>query len=74
MKKFSIGIDFSKETFDATILDREYNQLDYSKFSNNKQGFNDFLKWTRTVLKNVGSKDLKSGFSVVNIRVHAVSD
>lgn len=57
MKNFSIGIDFSKETFDVTILNREFQNLGYKKFSNDPHGYRDFLKWVRCELKKVNSKN-----------------
>lgn len=52
MKKICIGIDFSKETFDATIIrERENFEADdrfYAKFDNNKTGYRKFLKWCKT--------------------------
>ncbi len=54
MKKIAIGIDFSKETFDATIMLRDgdhYIELAYSKFDNDAKGFKAFEKWVRRTLK-----------------------
>lgn len=54
MKKISIGIDFSKQTFDATILHYDgccFTELAYSKFDNNAQGFKNFEKWVKNTLK-----------------------
>ena len=53
MNKTFIGIDFSKETFDATILFRG-NLNDkgiHEQFENNKTGFNRFERWIKS---NVG--------------------
>ncbi len=51
MKKIAIGIDFSKKTFDATIMRREddsFQELGYFKFDNTPVGFKCFDKWVRT--------------------------
>lgn len=48
MNKFKhfIGIDISKEYFDATILG-ESKQSSHNQFSNTKKGITQFLKWVR---------------------------
>lgn len=54
MKKIAIGIDFSKLSFDATLMYRNedsFNVLGYSKFDNNLQGFKSFEKWVKVTLK-----------------------
>ena len=54
MKKISIGIDFSKQTFDATILCRDndcFIERAYGKFENDLKGFRSFEKWVRASLK-----------------------
>ncbi len=54
MKKISIGIDFSKKTFDATVLRREddrFQELGYNKFNNDSKGFREFEKWVKNTLK-----------------------
>lgn len=54
MKKISIGIDFSKKTFDATIMRREedlFAEVDYQKFNNDDKGFKEFLSWVRKTVK-----------------------
>lgn len=63
MKNFSIGIDFSKKTFDATILHRDnddFKELGFSKFNNDPQGFKDFEKWVRCVIKVTAGTTKKS--------------
>ncbi len=47
MKKFAIGIDVSKKTFDVSIISREdLSQIvAYSKFGNNADGFCKFTNW-----------------------------
>ncbi len=60
MKKISIGIDFSKQTFDATVIRvEEYTctVLAYAKFDNNLRGFKVFEKWVRTSVK--GTPEVK---------------
>lgn len=55
MKKISIGIDFSKKTFDATIIRRDgdsMNELSYSKFDNNITGFKKFLSWVKKTVRD----------------------
>ena len=54
MKKIAIGIDFSKETFDVTIMRRDgdsFIELAYSKFNNDTKGFKAFEKWVRSTIK-----------------------
>lgn len=54
MKKIAIGIDFSKKTFDATIVRRDgdcYQELGYNQFNNDVKGFKAFEKWVKTCLK-----------------------
>ncbi len=63
MKKIAIGIDFSKKTFDATIVHRDndtYTELAYSKFNNDAKGFNTFEKWVKTSLKGMPESRNKS--------------
>lgn len=50
MKKISIGIDFSKKSFDATIkrrVDNDFIEVAYSRFDNDGKGFKAFLSWVR---------------------------
>ena len=66
MKKIAIGIDFSKKTFDATIMRREddrFQELGYFKFDNTPVGFKCFDKWVRTTLK--GFPEAKNKFEWV---------
>ncbi len=59
MKNISIGIDFSKETFDATIMLRHedtYKELCYNKFTNDMSGFKALEKWVKSSLKGVADK------------------
>lgn len=55
MNNFFIGIDFSKETFDATILERGKLTSEgiHAKFTNSENGSKNFLKW---VFTNTGSE------------------
>lgn len=58
MKKFLfIGIDFSKSKFDVTVL-TSIDQQDFAQaiFLNEKQGFNEFLRWV-VKLSNVPKQD-----------------
>lgn len=52
MKKLFIGIDFSKEKFDATIIlacgMEEIGQRAYGTFENAPKGFRQFFKWVST--------------------------
>ena len=55
MKKISIGIDFSKQTFDAAIILREDETntlLGHSKFDNDKAGYRSLLKWAKKAAKD----------------------
>lgn len=50
MKKIFIGIDFSKEKFDATAIfaEKQFSQCAetfYQTFENNRKGFNALVKW-----------------------------
>lgn len=54
MKKIAIGIDFSKKTFDATIMRREediFTEIGYQKFINDDKGFKEFQSWVRKTVK-----------------------
>lgn len=51
MKKIFIGIDFSKKTFDATMLrecDDHNEELGYKQFDNTRKGYKDFYRWARS--------------------------
>lgn len=65
MKNIVIGIDFSKETFDATVLDlsktngvlpASINGM-HEKFKNSKRGFQQLLGWAKKLTKQEPSKD-----------------
>jgi len=47
-KKLFIGIDFSKETIDVSFFERE-EDVNYSQFENNKNGFTAMLKWIKSL-------------------------
>lgn len=42
---FFVGIDMSKSTFDAGILDGNGDKIGHKKFTNNQLGFESFLTW-----------------------------
>lgn len=63
MKKISIGIDFSKETFDATIMCRvgdSFNEVRHCKFDNDNAGYRAFLKWVKTEVKCLPDCNVKT--------------
>lgn len=63
MKKISIGIDFSKETFDATVMFRDedsFIEVGYCKFNNDQKGFRSFLKWVCDTVKPLPDSKIKS--------------
>lgn len=63
MKKIAVGIDFSKKTFDVTVVRREedhFEELGYCAFPNDTKGFRSFEKWVRTTLKASSEKADKS--------------
>lgn len=63
MKKIAIGIDFSKKTFDATIIRRDgdhFTELGYNKFDNDNKGYKAFEKWVKTTLKGFPEAKVKS--------------
>ncbi len=63
MKKIAIGIDFSKKTFDVTIVRRDGDSfiiLVHSKFDNEAKGFKVFEKWVKASLKGLPESKDKS--------------
>jgi len=61
-KKLFIGIDFSKKTFDVSVI--HFNNLqavDYQQFENSKEGCLSLLKWIKTVSKQPNSSWLFCG-------------
>lgn len=48
MKKLFIGIDFSKKSFDVSFFSScELDLVHYNKFTNDKQGYGELLRWVR---------------------------
>ncbi len=65
MKKIAIGIDFSKKTFDVTIMRRDgdiYTELSYSKFNNDAKGFKALEKLVKASLKGTPEAKDKSSW------------
>jgi|LAHS01.1.fsa_nt_gb transposase len=63
MKKIIIGIDFSKETFDATLLDCRRSELSqapalHGQFENRGAGFRACLSWVEKCVGPVPAEDL----------------
>ena len=52
-KKYSVGIDISKDSFDATLIDENQKKLFYQKFSMNKNGFESFLEKVEKIDKSL---------------------
>lgn len=49
MKKLFIGIDFSKLSFDVSILKEECHQdAQHHQFENNKEGYTQMIRWVRS--------------------------
>ena len=51
-----VGIDISKKSFDAAILDSNFKKIGHLKFSNNLEGFEDLLCWV--FKKNISNEDI----------------
>jgi len=50
MKKIFIGIDFSKETFDAALLKgSSVEEISYNKFTNDLKGCDQLLEWIKSM-------------------------
>lgn len=48
MKKVFIGIDFSKNKFDATLFHRDNLSVKHhATFTNNQVGYSDFIQWIK---------------------------
>ncbi len=77
--KYFVGIDISKNSFDATIIDEDQKKLFYQKFSMNIEGFKNFVKnlkkFDKTMIKitaestgvyfvNLYNYLIKKGFNV----------
>lgn len=51
-KRLFIGIDFSKKTFDVSVIHRiNFQANDYQQFENNREGCISLLKWLKTLTK-----------------------
>ncbi|MDR1223767.1 MAG: hypothetical protein LBL07_12960 [Tannerella sp.] len=47
-KELFIGIDFSKKTFDATVIDEDdLDKVSYAEFESTRDGCIAFLKWVK---------------------------
>ena len=67
MEKIAIGIDFSKETFDMTVLDTKKTngkvdadalaKAPHEQFENRRSGFRKSLSWARKVTGRKLDKD-----------------
>lgn len=61
-KKLFIGIDFSKKTFDVSVIDSDNLQaIGYHQFENSKSGCVCLLKWIKTLTKQTDSHWLFCG-------------
>ena len=63
MKKIVIGIDISKNKFDASAIDvRDFQlgvvKLDHQVFDNRPMGFRRMLVWARHLIKGIGLEDV----------------
>jgi len=50
-KKLFIGIDFSKKTFDVSVIDSYRVKIGYQQFENSKEGCAGLLGWIKTLTK-----------------------
>lgn len=50
-----VGIDVSKLTFDASILDPEENELAHRKFKNNPSGIQEMIDWAKAFQADISS-------------------
>ena len=57
-KNYFVGIDFSKEKFDAALTDDSGNVLSQNVFENRKNGFGLFLKWLKKETCNAKSEHI----------------
>ena len=55
---FFVGIDFSKEKFDAALTDDTGNVLSQNVFDNSKSGFSAFLKWLKKETHKADSEQI----------------
>ncbi len=68
IKKYFIGIDISKRTFDATMIDQKQAKIFYKKFPMDKEGFSDFLDLINNIEKETIQITVEStGIYFVNI-------
>lgn len=57
MKRFFIGIDFSKLKFDAALFDgKTTTVLDMKEFKNQESGFKAMTKWIKSMTKSDSSR------------------
>jgi len=54
-KKYFIGVDISKSSFDATMIDQKHNKIFYRNFSMNLEGFTDFID----LIKNIKKEEIQ---------------
>lgn len=61
MKKIFIGIDFSKEKFDATVIKAEGVEerapREHDVFTNNRRGYCRLVKWVKSLCRATGESD-----------------
>ena len=50
-----VGIDVSKLTFDASILDCEENELAHRKFKNSSSGIQEMVDWAMSFQADISS-------------------
>lgn len=50
-----VGIDVSKQTLDASILDSEENELSHMKFKNSSSGIQEMLDWAKSFRADISS-------------------
>lgn len=50
-----VGIDVSKQTLDASILDSEENELSHMKFKNSPSGIQEMLDWAKSFRADISS-------------------
>ena len=65
MKKFCIGIDIAKKTFDATAIFVEsidsLNEVGYRQFDNCPSGFRALVSWAKKLCKQCSGKLSEDG-------------
>jgi transposase len=65
--KFFLGIDVSKDTFDACIVDKDGKHLSEKAFNNEKEGFVEFHDWVK---RHAGSRSVKKGLFCLEFTGH----